>query len=158
VCVCVCACVRACVYALATAPVHTMSAFSPIHLQRFSFRSLTDLVRSIPSLVVFYDTGAFHPPLFSRQFPASSPQPLPPQPSGRSNNVVCPGPPSKLQDMRCCVLQAALEYGSSGVSYDVLSRRLEEMGVDVRGQVYAFTNLAALLACMPGLRCIAPRT
>jgi hypothetical protein len=26
--------------------------------QRFSFRSLTDLVRAIPSLVVFYDTGA----------------------------------------------------------------------------------------------------
>jgi hypothetical protein len=26
--------------------------------QRFSFRSLTDLVRAIPSVVVFYDTGA----------------------------------------------------------------------------------------------------
>jgi hypothetical protein len=78
--------------------------------------------------------------------------------SARSNNVVCPGPPSKLQDIRCCVLQAALEYGNSGVSYDVLMRRLQEMGVDVSGQVFAYTNLAALLASMPGLRCIAPLT
>ena len=78
--------------------------------------------------------------------------------TGRSNNVVCPGPPSKLQDMRCCVLQAALEYGSSGVRYDVLVRRLEEAGIDVRGQVFAFTDLASALASMPGLRCIAPHT
>ncbi len=78
--------------------------------------------------------------------------------TGRSNNVVCPGPPSKLQDMRCCVLQAALEYGSSGVRYDVLVRRLEEVGIDVRGQVFAFTDLASALASMPGLRCIAPHT
>jgi hypothetical protein len=76
--------------------------------------------------------------------------------TARSNNVVCPGPPSKLQDIRCCVLQAALEYGNSGVSYDVLTRRLQEMGVDVSGQVFAYTNLASLLASMPGLRCIAP--
>jgi hypothetical protein len=77
--------------------------------------------------------------------------------AARSNNVVCPGPPSKLQDIRCCVLQAALEFGSIGVSYDVLARRIQELGVDVRGQVFAYTDLAALLACLPGLKVIAPR-
>ena len=56
------------------------------------------------------------------------------------------------------MLQAALEYGSSGVSYEVLVRRLQEMGVDVSGQMFAYTNLAALLASMTGLRCIAPLT
>ena len=73
--------------------------------QRFSFRSLTDLVRAIPSVVVFYDTGAISPSFqhqFSVSFTPACDRPL----------QQCCVPWAPLQASRHALLRAA---GCAGV-------------------------------------------